>query len=193
MPRRPGWIDLHDAVDRLSQWALARPVDELATKDAMRIFRKLEALLMEGNIRCVVYLGNEAVSFSVADMLSVPFRIHFEVDRRTPGVEVWKRPDVLSKMSLNEQDFAAAITTRMPNLLIDETASKKPTIDERAEAFRAWLEAEMKSDRRLAKECYRKRAMNAYGLKITTFNELWAALIKSTGCGWDKPGRHRGT
>lgn len=109
MPQKPGWIELHAALDQLSQWALARPFDELEVKDTKRVFRKLEALLIEGNIRCVVYLGNEASEFTVADMLSVPFGIHFEVDGRTPGVEVWKRPDRLSKMSLHAQDLADAL------------------------------------------------------------------------------------
>lgn len=80
----------------------------------------------------------------------------------------------------------------MPSLTVSDAASKEPQIAERAQAFCAWLEAEMMAGRRQAKAYFLDRATKAYELKITTFNALWAALIKKTQCGWDRPGRRRG-
>ena len=64
----------------------------MRNEDAKKVIRKLEALLSEGNIRCVIYVGNEAVELAVKDMLSVPFGIHFGVDGRPSASRSGRSP-----------------------------------------------------------------------------------------------------
>lgn len=187
---RKGWIELAEALDRLSMFYYQKSFSELGRgKEARRLFKKMEELWMTGTIKSYLEVGNPRLELTQNIMLGAPFGVHFQLDN-SPGLETCITPGELVQVLLKKSDFDN--TLKAINLGVSSTTEiQQLSRANREKTFQRYLEEEILRGRWQKKEKFRKVAEAEYHLNFTAFKSIWRETTKRTGCLWDKPGRHK--
>lgn len=187
---RKGWIELAEALDRLSMFYYQKSFSELGRgKEARRLFKKMEELWMTGTIKSYLEVGNPRLELTQNIMLGAPFGVHFQLDN-SPGLETCITPGELVPVLLKEIDFENALTDAN-SYEPSATEAQKPSRSDREQAFRQFLEQEIRCGQWRKKADFGEAAAVKYNLTLTAFRSIWKETMRSTGCRWDKPGRHK--
>jgi hypothetical protein len=190
MPRHAVWIDLSEALERLSLQKYQKHFCDLhRQREAKTVFRWLEELLLKGDIEAFIYIDGRAVSLSQADMLTHPFGIHFQLDN-SPGVETTLNRDRLVSMRMRESDLQRAIDVPSEPARVVELTTNQ-THKQRMKAFQEYLEGRMRADDWMSKRAFQKEARDKFAVLTPMFRSIWTESVKKTGVGWSNRGRRR--
>jgi hypothetical protein len=165
-----------------------QPIDDLPTKQSVRVREVLRDLLQTGDIDSYVNIKDKMVHLTVPTMLKPPFGIHYQGS--IPGIEISKLPGELLSLRLKTTDLQSSLAARFPD------PRKEPQPKSYSEATNDalhWLVRTMRSAKeaggRLTKTYCKTEVIRLYKIRVKTFQELWPIAMREAGVKWSKPGR----
>jgi hypothetical protein len=182
--RKPPWLYLHEALDRVSARLFQRPIEALPRTKSLKVRYTLRDLLQAGDIESYVLIKNRMVRLTVPVMLRSPFGIHYDGD--IPGIEISKWPGQLLSLSLKASDLESSLNTRFPGA-IEEPKPKSPS--EKNEEAKRWLVTEMRRGTRLTKTHCQKIILARFKISRKAFLDIWPKAQNEAGVNWSRPGR----
>jgi hypothetical protein len=184
--RRPPWLFLHEALDRVSQHLFQQPAEGLPQAKSLKVRYLLRDLLKTGDIESYVFIKNKAVRLTTPVMLKPPFGIHY--NDSIPGIEVSRWTGQLLSMRLKASDLSASIDSLLP----PNTDKRRPKSHhvKNEEALR-WLVTVMQGGNRLTKTHCRDEAISRFDISHKAFQVIWQQAQTEANVDWSIPGRFK--
>jgi hypothetical protein len=183
--RKPPWLYLHDALDRVSARMFQKRMDALTKSQSLSVRHALRDLLLAGDIEAYVHHNNKMIRLATSVMLTPPFGIHYDGD--VPGIQTSRSPEHLRSLRLNANNLESSLELKFHEIVEVRPKSFKEKNDE----AKHWLIKEMQSGTRLTKTECQEIALAKFDISRKAFLEIWKAAQIEAGVNWSKPGKFK--